>query len=73
MQIDDLPPVVISILAEQQHVGNPPMDTQYEEVEKEISNTTYSSLPTLQILPTLTIIDNIPWGVGEEEKAKEKA
>ena len=41
---------------------------------KEVPNNIYSSLSPLQILPKLTIIDNLSRGMGheEEEKAEEK-
>ena len=46
----------------------PLLATPNVEVEKIETDTIFSSLPTLQTLPTLTIIDNLSGGVQEQAK-----
>ena len=62
MQIDGAQPTVPSIPTKKT-VGMPLMATQHAEVEKVERDTIFSTLPTLQTLPTLTIIDNLSRGV----------
>ena len=73
MKINCTPPIVPTILIEQHHVGMPPIETPHAKVVKATQDTIFSALPNLQILPALTIIDNIPGGVDREiEKVEEK-
>ena len=73
MQIDGTPPIVPQTPVVQDQVGMPPMATPPIEVAKATTDSIFSALPTLQILPGLHIIDNFQGGVNEtEEKAEEK-
>ena len=74
MQIDGTPHVVPPTLAMHHQVGMPYMDTTHVEVVEKPQVNIFSALTPLQILPTLTIIDNIQEGVAkEEDKSQENA
>ena len=50
----------------------PPMETPQEEVVKKTIDNIFSTLPTLQTLPTLTIIDNLSRGVEDAKQISPK-
>ena len=53
-------------------VAMPPMATQHAEAKQDKEDAIFSSIPTLKILQTLTIIDNLS-GVEEAKEESPKA
>ena len=74
MQTDGTPPIVPLTPTMKYQVGIPSMDNPHVEVVEKPQDNIFSGLPTLQALPTLTIIDNIQGGVERiKDKVEENA